>query len=59
MWEKLVERDIIIKELPTEVVIPNKIIEAIAKYGMDYADLTYQDFKAFTKRRLTTVSSDA
>ena len=31
MWKKLVERDIIIKELPAEVVIPNKIIEAIAK----------------------------
>jgi hypothetical protein len=31
LWKKLVERDIIIKELPAEVVISNKIIEAIAK----------------------------
>jgi superfamily II DNA/RNA helicase len=31
LWEKLVERGIIVKELPAEVVIPNKTIEAIAK----------------------------
>ena len=31
MWKKLVEHDIIIKELPAKVVILNKIIEAIMK----------------------------
>jgi len=31
LWKKLIERDIIIKELPAEVVIPNKIIGAIVK----------------------------
>jgi superfamily II DNA/RNA helicase len=31
LWKKLVERGVIVKELPAEVVLPNKFIEAIAK----------------------------
>jgi hypothetical protein len=31
LWKKLVERGIIVKEVPAGVVLPNKFIEAIAK----------------------------